>query len=70
LEPRRAEIGEQGLREFEATGGLYLKRKGRYKDAAIVTEKHMRDTAANLFEVVEFKEVGYQNMDAYSLRRR
>jgi hypothetical protein len=59
------------MREFEATGGLYIKRgKGHYKDAAIVTEKHMRDAAADLFEVVEFKEVGYQNMDAYLLRRQ
>jgi SAM-dependent methyltransferase len=71
VEPRRDEIGEKGLREFDATGGLYLKRgKGHYKDAAIVTETHMRDAAADLFDTVEFKEVGYQDMDAYLLRRR
>ena len=71
VESRRAKIGEQELRDFEATGSLYLQRgKGHYKDAAIVTKRHMRDAAADLFEVVEFKEVGYQDMDAYLLRRR
>jgi SAM-dependent methyltransferase len=48
-EPRRTDLGKQALRDFDATGGLYLKRgKGHYKDAAIVTEKHMRDAAADL----------------------
>lgn len=64
-----ADIGDVAKAELSASGHAYLPREGHYKNAAIVTEAYTRQQMKTLFEVEQYKQRGYNNMDIYVVRR-
>jgi tRNA (mo5U34)-methyltransferase len=54
---------------FAKDGFVYLKNEGHYKDAAIVSEEFTRRMLDGLFTIEDYVERGYQNMDAFRIRR-
>jgi SAM-dependent methyltransferase len=55
--------------EFFEKGRAYVKFEGHYKDAALVTEDFTRRALEGLFTVEDYQLTGYQNMDAFLVRR-
>jgi SAM-dependent methyltransferase len=55
--------------EFSAKGFVHLKFEGHYKDAALVAESFTRRALEGLFTVEDYALTGYQNMDAFIVRR-
>jgi SAM-dependent methyltransferase len=64
-----AQLPEGTREEFFEKGFVYLKFEGHYKDAALVTEDFTRGALEGLFTVEDYKVTGYQNMDAFLVRR-
>ncbi|MDB6016521.1 MAG: methyltransferase [Pedosphaera sp.] len=55
--------------QFDRQGWAWLEHAGHYKNASMVSESFTQQCLAGLFEVEDFKDCGYQNQDAYLLRR-
>jgi SAM-dependent methyltransferase len=62
-------LPEEARQELTARGWCYVRHEGHYKDAAVVTEAFTRQAVRGLFTVESYREEGYQNMDAFLLRR-
>jgi SAM-dependent methyltransferase len=55
--------------EFERDGCTYVRNESHYKDAALVSEAYTRKSLQGLLVVEHYKGRGYQNMDAFLVRR-
>jgi SAM-dependent methyltransferase len=56
-------------RQFDQQGWAWLQNEGHYKSASMVSEAFTRQSLEGLFTVENFTARGYQNQDAYLLRR-
>jgi SAM-dependent methyltransferase len=56
--------------EFSAKGFVYIKFEGHYKDAALVAESFTHHALEGLFTLENYALTGYQNMDAFVVRRQ
>lgn len=56
--------------EYHRTGAAYVYAEGHYKDAALVSERFTRALLDKHFETLSYKANGYQNMDAFLVRKR
>lgn len=54
---------------FDRDGYAYLEQLGHYKSAAIVSPDYTLGMLQNLFSILDYKESGYQDMDAFLIRR-
>jgi SAM-dependent methyltransferase len=64
-----AAVAEGNRREFREQGCTYVRHEGHYKDAAFVSQSYTAGLLAGLFTVESYTERGYQNMDAFLVRR-
>jgi SAM-dependent methyltransferase len=62
-------IPECAKEEFHSQGYTYIENDGHYKDASLVSETYTRKMLEGIFEIEDYQERGYQNMDALILRR-
>jgi SAM-dependent methyltransferase len=54
---------------FRRDGFVHVRNEGHYKDAALVSETFTRAALADVLEIVDYKDTGYQNMDVILVRR-
>lgn len=64
-----AHLPEGTAEEFSEKGFAYVPFEGHYKDAALVSEGFTRPALEGLFTVEDYRVTGYQNMDAFLVRR-
>jgi SAM-dependent methyltransferase len=69
VETFAAELPEGTTKQFHENGFAYIKHEGHYKDAAMASEDFTRRALEGLFAVEDYKRTGYQNMDAFLVRR-
>lgn len=55
--------------EFAATNCCFSRCEGHYKDVAVAGEAFTRRALEGLFRVEHYQELGYQDMDAFLIRR-
>jgi SAM-dependent methyltransferase len=69
VETLGSQLPEGTAREYSEKGFVYLKFEGHYKDAALVDENFTRRALDGLFALEDYALTGYQNMDAFIVRR-
>jgi len=69
VETLGSKLPDGAPKEFFEKGFVYLKFEGHYKDAALVGEAFNRGMLEGLFTLEDYKLTGYQNMDAFLVRR-
>lgn len=63
-------LSQEAQSHFHAHGWCYQAHEGEhYKDVAVVCEDFTLEALRGLFIVEDYKELGYQNMDAFLVRR-